>query len=87
MKKLIKADLTGILELVPVYQPVEAERIDRDIAKLRWHKAEDYLFLARRGLSRLSTLSAAYDPYDPANADWMAFRGMTLWPCSFMWTR
>lgn len=80
MKKLIKADLTGILELVPVYQPVEADRIDRDIAKLRRHEAEDYLFLARRGLCRLSTMTAAYDQYDSANADWMAFRGMTMWP-------
>ena len=80
MKKLIKADLAGILELVPVYQPVEQGRIDRDIAKLRRHEAEDYLFLARRGLCRLSTLPAAYDQYDSANADWMAFRGMTMWP-------
>lgn len=80
MKKLIKADLTGILELVPVYQPVEVDRVDRDIAKLRRHEAEDYLFLARRGLCRLSTLPAAYDGHDPANADWLAFRGMTMWP-------
>lgn len=65
---------------MPVYQPVEADRIDRDIARLRQHEAEDYLFLARRGLCRLSTLSAAYDEHDPANADWLAFRSMTMWP-------
>lgn len=65
---------------MPVYQPVEADRINRDIAKLRRHEAEDYLFLARRGLCRLSTLTAAYDGHDPANADWLAFRGMTMWP-------
>ena len=80
MKRLIKADLTGILELVPVYQPVEVDRVDRDIAKLRRHEAADYLFLARRGLCRLSTLPAAYDEHDPAHADWMAFRGMSIWP-------
>lgn len=65
---------------MPVYQPVEAARIERDIARLRRHEAEDYLFLARRGLCRLSTLSAAYDEHDPTNADWLAFRGMTMWP-------
>lgn len=41
MKKLIKADLTGILELVPVYQPVEPARIERDIERLQRHEAED----------------------------------------------
>lgn len=80
MKKLIKADLTGILKLVPVYQPVEPARIERDIERLRRHEAEDYLFLVRRGLCRLSTLPAAYDEHDPAHADWMAFRGMSIWP-------
>lgn len=80
MKKLIKADLTGILELVPVYQPVEPARIERDIERLQRHEAEDYLFLVRRGLCRLSTLPAAYDEHDPAHADWMAFRGMSIWP-------
>lgn len=78
MKKLIKADLTGILELVPVYQPVEPARIERDIERLQRHEAEDYLFLVRRGLCRLSTLPAAYDEHDPAHADWMAFRGMSI---------
>jgi len=80
MKKLIKADLTGILELVPVYQPVEPARIERDIERLQRHEAEDYLFLVRRGLCRLSTLPAAYDEHDPAHTDWMAFRGMSIWP-------
>ena len=80
MKKLIKADLTGILELVPVYQPVEPARIERDIERLQRHEVEDYLFLVRRGLCRLSTLPAAYDEHDPAHADWMAFRGMSIWP-------
>ncbi len=80
MKKLIKADLTAILELVPVYQPVEFDRVEREIAKLRRCEAEDYLFLSRRGLCRLSTLAAAYDSADTANTDWLAFRGMGLWP-------
>lgn len=76
MKKLIKADLTGILELVPVYQPVEYGRIEQAIDDLECGKAEDYLFLARRGLCRLSTMTAAYDRDNFANSDWLAFRGM-----------
>ena len=77
---MIKADLTGILELVPVYQPVECERIEQAIADLECGEAEDYLFLARRGLCRLSTMAAAYDRNNFANSDWLAFRGMHLWP-------
>ena len=80
MKKLIKADLTGILELVPVYQPVEDERIEQAIVDLEYGEANDYLFLARRGLCRLSTIAAAYDRNNFANSDWLAFRGMTHWP-------
>ena len=80
MKKLIKADLIGILELVPIYQPVELTRIERDIERLERHEAEDYLFLARRGLCRLSTLPEAYDYNESANTDWLAYRGMTAWP-------
>ena len=80
MKKLIKADLIGILELVPVYQPVEQERMEQVIANLECGEAEDYLFLSRRGLCRLSTMAAAYDRNNFANSDWLAFRGMNLWP-------
>ena len=80
MKKLIKADLIGILELVPVYQPVEQERMEQAIASLECGEAEDYLFLSRRGLCRLSTMAAAYDRNNFANSDWLAFRGMNLWP-------
>ena len=80
MKKLIKADLTGILELVPVYQPVEDERIEQAIADLECGEASNYLFLARRGLCRLSTIAAAYDRNNFANSDWLAFHGMSQWP-------
>ena len=80
MKKLIKADLTGILELVPVYQPVDGERIEQAVIDLECGDAEDYLFLARRGLCRLSTIAAAYDRNNFANSDWLAFRRMRQWP-------
>lgn len=35
MKRLIQADLTGILALVPVYQPTETGRIDLGIPYLK----------------------------------------------------
>ncbi len=65
---------------MPVYQPVEYGRIEQAIDDLECGKAEDYLFLARRGLCRLSTMTAAYDRDNFANSDWLAFRGMHLWP-------
>lgn len=63
-----------------MYQPVEEERIEQAIASLENGEAKDYLFLARRGLCRLSAMSAAYDRNNFANSDWLAFRGMNLWP-------
>ena len=80
MKKLMKADLTAVLELAAVYQPVEDGRMEQEIVKLEQGGPGDYLFLARRGLCRLCTLSAAYDKDNFANSDWLAFRGMGMWP-------
>lgn len=80
MKKLIKADLTAILELVPIYQPVEDERMEQETDKLLCGGIGDFLFLSRRGLCRLCPIGAAYNRDNFANSDWLAFRGMTLWP-------
>lgn len=63
-----------------VYQPVDHERIEREIDKLLGGGIGDYLFLSRRGLCRLCAMAAAYDQDSFANSDWLAFRGMTLWP-------
>lgn len=63
-----------------MYQPIEEGRMEQEIAKLEQGGLGDYLFLARRGLCRLCTLSAAYDKDNFANSDWLAFRGMTQWP-------
>lgn len=63
-----------------MYQPTEAGRIDLDIATLHRLETADYLFLARREMCRLSTMSAAYEPGNPANLDWLAYQGETSLP-------
>lgn len=63
-----------------MYQPTETGRIDLDIAALHRLEATDYLFLARREMCRLSTMSAAYKPGNPANLDWLAYQGNTALP-------
>ena len=80
MKKLIKADLSGILRLTGAYQAVEAPDVEREVAVLQRSRHTDYLFLARNGRCRLSTLPAVYEPDTPANLDWLACRSVTPWP-------
>ena len=48
MKKLLHADLTAILSLIPVYQPTEPKNIELDLLKLQTGGQADYLFLAQR---------------------------------------
>ena len=43
MKKLLHADLTAILGLIPLYQPIEAGSIELDLLKLQQGGAADYL--------------------------------------------
>lgn len=43
MKKLLHADLTAILGLIPLYQPTEAGSLELDLLKLQQGGA-DYLF-------------------------------------------
>ena len=35
MKKLLHADLTAILSLIPMYQPIDAESLELDLIKLQ----------------------------------------------------
>ena len=79
MKKLIKADLSGILRLAGAYQAVEALDVEREVAELQRSRHTDYFFLARNGRCRLSTLPAVYEPDTPANLDWLACQGVTPW--------
>lgn len=62
MKKLIKADLAGILRLMPTYHPTSAERIEAHIAQLQKAAQTDYLFLNRREKSFMFTLPSVYTP-------------------------
>ena len=80
MKKLIKADLSGILRLTGAYQAVEAPDVEREVAILQSSRYTDDFFLARNGRCRLSTLPAVYEPDTPANLDWLACRSVTPWP-------
>ena len=80
MKKLIKADLSGILRLAEAYQAIEALNVEREVAELQRFRHTDYLFLTWNGRCRLSTLPAVYEPDTPANLDWLACRGVTPWP-------
>lgn len=70
MKKLMKADLIEILNLIPVYLPVTAEHIDLDIARLVRSGETDYLFLARRDKCWLFDLPSVYTPDSYANLAW-----------------
>lgn len=70
MKKLMKADLTDILNLIPVYLPVTAEHIEPDIAKLGRGEHTDYLFLARRDKCWLFDLPSVYTPDSYENLAW-----------------
>lgn len=80
MKKLIKADLTGILEMVPVYQPVTSGSIELDTTKLGRCEHTDYLFLARQTKSYLFDLPSVYEPDSYANVTWLAYLDRPAWP-------
>lgn len=71
MKKLIKADLSAVLRLIPTYQPVSAERIDGNIAALCRCEHSDYLFLNRREKSYLFPVPAVYEPDSYENLTWL----------------
>ena len=49
MKKLIKADLSGILRLTGAYQAVEAPDVEREVAILQSSRYTDYFFWPGRG--------------------------------------
>ncbi len=75
MKKLIKADLTGILETWLRYIiPVEVKRIDGTSPSCGGTRPR-IIFFGPAGTVPLVHPVRRYDPYDPANADWNAFPG------------
>lgn len=80
MRKLIKADLRGILELTPVYQPTDPASIEADAAKLSAGEQADYLFLARREKSWLFDLPSVYTAGSYANLCALAYQDRAWWP-------
>ena len=80
MKKLLHADLTAILGLIPLYQPTEAGSIELDLLKLQQGGAADYLFLARRERSWLFDPPRVYEPGSYENLCWLAFQNRAGWP-------
>lgn len=70
MKKLIKADLTGVLKLVPVYQAVTETSVEQALAELYRCEQSDYLFWSRREKCRLFDLPSVYTPDSYANLTW-----------------
>ena len=72
MKKLLHADLTAILSLIPMYQPIDAESLELDLIKLRSGGQADYLFLARGDRSYLFPLEEVYTPDSRAYLCWTA---------------
>lgn len=79
-EKLLHADLTAILGLIPLYQPTEAGSIELDLLKLQQGGAADYLFLARRERSWLFDPPRVYEPGSYENLCWLAFQNRAGWP-------
>lgn len=88
MKKLLHADLTAILGLIPLYQPTEAGSLELDLLKLQQGGEADYLFLARRERSWLFDPPRVYEPGSYEICAGWPFRtgpGGRCSPCSSMW--
>ncbi|MDY3018836.1 hypothetical protein [Candidatus Pseudoscillospira sp. SGI.172] len=80
MKKLIRADLSAILSLLPAYQPVEASDLELDLLKLQRGGQADYLFLARREKCWLFDPPRVYEPGSYENLCWLAYQDRDEWP-------
>lgn len=70
MKRLIKADLAGVLSMVPTYFPVPEACVKMDIARLSREEQTDFLFLARREKCWLFDFPSVYTPDSYANLTW-----------------
>ena len=70
MKRQIKADLAGVLSMVPTYFPVPEACVKMDIARLSREEQADFLFLARREKCWLFDIPSVYTPDNYANLTW-----------------
>ena len=80
MKKLLHADLTAILSLLPVYQPTDHKDLELDLWKLQRDGPTDYLFLARREKCWLFAPPRVYEPGSYENLCWLAYQERGGWP-------
>ena len=80
MKKLIKADLSKVLELTAAYQPVDRDGLKAELEILEQSRYNDYLFLARKDRFRLMALSEVYIVGSDANRFLALFEVQTCWP-------
>ena len=67
MKKLIKADLSKVLELTAAYQPINCDSLKAELEILAQNGYSDDLFLARKDRFRLMALSEVYTVGSDAN--------------------
>ena len=68
MKKLIKADLSKIIELSAEYQPTDRNILTAELEMVAQNKDNDYLLLAQKGSFRVMTLSEVYTCGSSSNA-------------------
>ena len=80
MKKLIKADLSKVLELTAVYQPINCDSLKAELEILAQNGYSDDLFLARKDCFRLMALSEVYTAGSDANGFLAMFEVQTCWP-------
>ena len=80
MKKLIKADLSRVLELIAAYQPVDRAALTAAAKSLSQSRSNDYLFLVRKDRFRLMDLSEVYADGSDSNSFLAALETQTCWP-------
>ena len=80
MKKLIKADLSKVLELTAAYQPINCDSLKAELEILSQNGYSDDLFLARKDRFRLMALSEVYTAGSDANEFLAMFEVQTCWP-------
>ena len=68
MKKLIKADLSKVLELTAAYQPIDRDSLTAELEMVARNKDNDYLLLAQKGSFRVMALSEVYTYGSSSNA-------------------
>ena len=80
MKKLIKADLSKVLELTAAYQPINCDSLKAELEILAQNGYSDDLFLAQKDRFRLMALSEVYTAGSDANRLLSMFEVQTCWP-------